>query len=212
MHAWSRFGASSAVYPPCLAAGKTLLPILQVHRIVPSAIACSLICRILKRNLCETTSWLCTSYSMKSWILGIPSLQRQPFWASRFLALYVPISWEWYHEQAQLASLDHEMEAFLKNTANSNSCGNEMRQWARHRSLHACPVWCFIWGMGCGHEGIVFPCLRFCRYIKTDAHKMEVAVKPPMAVTNAVSWRTEGIRHKKNEVSWDSFRLQLHSW
>jgi hypothetical protein len=41
----------------------------------------------------------------------------------------------------------------------------------------------------------------FChRYIKTDAHKMEVAVKPPMAVTNAVSWRTEGIRHKKNEV------------
>jgi hypothetical protein len=25
-------------------------------------------------------------------------------------------------------------------------------------------------------------------------------VKPPMAVTNAVSWRSEGIRHKKNEV------------
>jgi hypothetical protein len=27
-------------------------------------------------------------------------------------------------------------------------------------------------------------------------------VKPPMAVTNAVSWRSEGIRHKKNEVRW----------
>eukprot|EP00967_Tisochrysis_lutea_P105495 scaffold160907_cov19-Tisochrysis_lutea.AAC.1 len=29
---------------------------------------------------------------------------------------------------------------------------------------------------------------------------MEVQVKPPMAVTNAVSWRKEGIKHKKNEV------------
>ncbi len=29
---------------------------------------------------------------------------------------------------------------------------------------------------------------------------MEVQVKPPMAVTNAVSWRVEGIKHKKNEV------------
>jgi hypothetical protein len=28
-------------------------------------------------------------------------------------------------------------------------------------------------------------------------------VKPPMAVTNAVSWRSEGIRHKKNEVFLD---------
>ena len=45
-------------------------------------------------------------------------------------------------------------------------------------------------------------------FIKTDAHKMELfapgggggAQKPPMAVTNAVSWRSEGIRHKKNEV------------
>lgn len=40
-------------------------------------------------------------------------------------------------------------------------------------------------------------------FIKTDAHKMEVAVKPPMAVTNAVSWRSEGIKHKKNEVFLD---------
>ncbi|KAF5833389.1 Mu1-adaptin [Dunaliella salina] len=41
-------------------------------------------------------------------------------------------------------------------------------------------------------------------YIKTDAHKMEVQVKPPMAVTNAVSWRKEGIKHKKNEVFLDA--------
>eukprot|EP00894_Picocystis_sp_ML_P002167 jgi/Pico_ML_1/52684/g3357.t1 len=40
-------------------------------------------------------------------------------------------------------------------------------------------------------------------FIKTDAYKMEVAVKPPMAVTNAVSWRNEGIRHKKNEIFLD---------
>lgn len=31
-------------------------------------------------------------------------------------------------------------------------------------------------------------------YIKTDAHKLEGMVKPPMAVTNAVSWRSEGIK------------------
>ena len=41
-------------------------------------------------------------------------------------------------------------------------------------------------------------------FIKTDAHKMEVMVKPPMAVTNAVSWRTEGIKHQKNEVFLDA--------
>lgn len=37
-------------------------------------------------------------------------------------------------------------------------------------------------------------------FIKTDAYKMEVSQRPPMAVTNAVSWRSEGIRYKKNEV------------
>lgn len=28
-------------------------------------------------------------------------------------------------------------------------------------------------------------------------------VRPPMAVTNAVSWRSEGIKYKKNEVFLD---------
>eukprot|EP00878_Enallax_costatus_P017732 GHUV01018630.1.p1 GENE.GHUV01018630.1~~GHUV01018630.1.p1 ORF type:complete len:309 (+),score=70.17 GHUV01018630.1:959-1885(+) len=40
-------------------------------------------------------------------------------------------------------------------------------------------------------------------FIKTDAYRMESTVKPPMAVTNAVSWRSEGIKHKKNEVFLD---------
>jgi AP-1 complex subunit mu len=40
-------------------------------------------------------------------------------------------------------------------------------------------------------------------FIKTDAYRMEVAVRPPMAVTNAVSWRMEGIKYKKNEVFLD---------
>ena len=41
-------------------------------------------------------------------------------------------------------------------------------------------------------------------FIKTDAHKLEVSeVKAPMAVTNAVSWRNEGIVYKKNEVFLD---------
>ena len=39
-------------------------------------------------------------------------------------------------------------------------------------------------------------------FIKTDAHALE-APKAPMAVTNAVSWRSEGIRYPKNEVFLD---------
>ena len=37
-------------------------------------------------------------------------------------------------------------------------------------------------------------------FIKTDTYRMEVTQRPPMAVTNAVSWHSEGIRYKKNEV------------
>ena len=37
-------------------------------------------------------------------------------------------------------------------------------------------------------------------FIKTDAYRMEVTQRPPMAVTNAVSWRSEGLQYKKNEV------------
>lgn len=32
---------------------------------------------------------------------------------------------------------------------------------------------------------------------------VQLQARPPMAVTNAVSWRSEGIRHKKNEVFLD---------
>jgi AP-1 complex subunit mu len=39
------------------------------------------------------------------------------------------------------------------------------------------------------------------RYITQDAYKLEI--RPPMAVTNAVSWRSEGIRYRKNEVFLD---------
>ncbi|KAI1286306.1 AP-1 complex subunit mu-1 [Halotydeus destructor] len=41
-------------------------------------------------------------------------------------------------------------------------------------------------------------------YITQEGHKMEAAApRPPMAVTNAVSWRTEGIKYRKNEVFLD---------
>ncbi|KAI3817499.1 hypothetical protein L1987_11291 [Smallanthus sonchifolius] len=40
-------------------------------------------------------------------------------------------------------------------------------------------------------------------FINTDAYRMEVTQRPPMAVTNAVSWRSEGIRYKKNEAFLD---------
>lgn len=40
-------------------------------------------------------------------------------------------------------------------------------------------------------------------YITQESHKLEVQVRPPMAVTNAVSWRSEGIKYRKNEVFLD---------
>ena len=40
---------------------------------------------------------------------------------------------------------------------------------------------------GCGRKGL-WRCYT------------QVQARPPMAVTNAVSWRSEGIRYKKNEV------------
>jgi AP-1 complex subunit mu len=42
-----------------------------------------------------------------------------------------------------------------------------------------------------------------CRYITQESHKLEVQARPPIAVTNAVSWRSEGIRYRKNEVFLD---------
>lgn len=41
-------------------------------------------------------------------------------------------------------------------------------------------------------------------YITQECNKLEIAPRPPMAVTNAVSWRSQGInKHKKNEVFLD---------
>jgi AP-1 complex subunit mu len=42
------------------------------------------------------------------------------------------------------------------------------------------------------------------RYITQVGFKLErTPVRPPNAVTNAVSWRTEGIKYRKNEVFLD---------
>ncbi|GFT38499.1 hypothetical protein NPIL_224981 [Nephila pilipes] len=41
-------------------------------------------------------------------------------------------------------------------------------------------------------------------FITQESHKMEAAQpRPPIAVTNAVSWRSEGIKYRKNEVFLD---------
>ena len=41
------------------------------------------------------------------------------------------------------------------------------------------------------------------RYITQEGHKLEVAPRPPPAVTNAVHWRADNIRYKRNEVFLD---------
>ena len=40
-------------------------------------------------------------------------------------------------------------------------------------------------------------------YITQESHKLEIQARPPVAVTNAVSWRSEGIMYRKNEVFLD---------
>lgn len=40
-------------------------------------------------------------------------------------------------------------------------------------------------------------------YITQESYQLEVQARPPIAVTNAVSWRSEGIRYRKNEVFLD---------
>merc|ERR1711953_438251 len=41
-------------------------------------------------------------------------------------------------------------------------------------------------------------------YITQESHKLEVGeVRPPSTVTNAVSWRSEGVKYRKNEVFLD---------
>lgn len=39
------------------------------------------------------------------------------------------------------------------------------------------------------------------RVVTQESNRLEVAPRPPVALTNAVSWRTEGIKHRKNEVN-----------
>ncbi|XP_039258868.1 AP-1 complex subunit mu-1-like [Styela clava] len=40
-------------------------------------------------------------------------------------------------------------------------------------------------------------------YITQESHKLEIQTRPPSTVTNAVSWRSEGIKYRKNEVFLD---------
>lgn len=48
------------------------------------------------------------------------------------------------------------------------------------------------------------------RVITQESNKLEAAPRPPVALTNAVSWRSEGIKHNKNEIFLDVIeRLNL---
>mmetsp|Transcript_21932 Transcript_21932/g.21216 ORF Transcript_21932/g.21216 Transcript_21932/m.21216 type:complete len:425 (+) Transcript_21932:103-1377(+) len=45
---------------------------------------------------------------------------------------------------------------------------------------------------------------RILREVVTqESNRLEVAPRPPIALTNAVSWRSEGIKHRKNEIFLD---------
>ncbi len=40
-------------------------------------------------------------------------------------------------------------------------------------------------------------------YITQEGNRTEAAPRPPVALTNAVSWRSEGVVHRKNEIFLD---------
>ena len=50
---------------------------------------------------------------------------------------------------------------------------------------------------------VPLPPSLFQRFITQEGHKLELTPNVPAAVTNAVSWRKEGIRYRKNEVFLD---------
>ncbi|KTW29723.1 hypothetical protein T552_00930 [Pneumocystis carinii B80] len=40
-------------------------------------------------------------------------------------------------------------------------------------------------------------------YITQESHKLEVITLPPVAITNPISWRSQGIKYRKNEIFLD---------
>ncbi len=51
-----------------------------------------------------------------------------------------------------------------------------------------------------GSDTNIMHCVR---YITQEGHRLELTPHIPAAVTNAVSWRKEGIKYRKNEVFLD---------
>lgn len=50
---------------------------------------------------------------------------------------------------------------------------------------------------------VLLTACAWARFITQQSFQLEQVTKAPAAVTGAVSWRKEGIRHKKNEVFLD---------
>lgn len=44
---------------------------------------------------------------------------------------------------------------------------------------------------------------HFRRVVTQESNRLEIAPRPPVALTNAVSWRPEGVKHRKNEIFLD---------
>lgn len=56
----------------------------------------------------------------------------------------------------------------------------------------------------CVSPPCVYSYFSSIRYITQEGHKLDTgAPRPPATVTNAVSWRSEGIKYRKNEVFLD---------
>jgi AP-1 complex subunit mu len=55
----------------------------------------------------------------------------------------------------------------------------------------------------CNVTTALLDAMRTNRVVTQESNRLESAPRPPIALTNAVSWRVEGIKHRKNEIFLD---------
>ena len=65
-----------------------------------------------------------------------------------------------------------------------------------------CLLLCCLSFRGINHC-LLYAVLPFFCFLSQEGNRLEAAPRPPVALTNAVSWRSEGIKHRKNEIFLD---------
>ncbi|KAG9338779.1 hypothetical protein JZ751_025215 [Albula glossodonta] len=129
-----------------------------------------------------------------------------------------------YKGDVDMAEIDHFLPLLMQQEEEGLLCpvlthGNVHFLWIKHSNLYlvattnknsnASLVYSFLYKLVEEHLSSLYLHYTwflpsYFRYITQEGNKLEVAkTKVPTTVTNAVSWRSEGIKYKKNEVFID---------